>query len=147
MNIPQKTKSRHSLKVFLSYSHKDEEYGRKLRKILSTYPDILRIFTPEMLSAGEGWSSKLKDEISHCDVFMVLLSANTINSEWVLSELGAAWALNKLIIPVIISETRYKIPLDLEDIQYVDLKHLEDHPEVIDEIVDNYEEKAISSMN
>jgi len=91
-----KVKSRNSLKVFLTYSRKDEEYGRKLRKILSMNPNIRRIFTPEMLSAGDEWLSKLKDEISQCDVFMLLLSANTINSEWVMSELGAAWGLNKM---------------------------------------------------
>ena len=36
-----------------------------------------------------------------CDIFLVLLSPDSVNSEWILPEIGAAWALNKLIVPIV----------------------------------------------
>jgi hypothetical protein len=41
-----------TLRVFLSYTIADKLYAHKLHSLLSQWPN-LRIFTPEMLSAGE----------------------------------------------------------------------------------------------
>jgi hypothetical protein len=144
MNTTQKEKGKQALRIFLSYAVAEREYGHKLRRLLSQRPN-LQIFTPESLSAGENWESKLKDEISQCDIFVVLLSQNSVNSEWVLCELGAAWALNKLIILVITHpDVVSKIPLDLRRVQSVEIKYLESHPEVIKQILERYEEVATS---
>jgi len=143
MNTTQK-KGKQALRIFLSYAAADREYARKLRSLLSRRSN-LQIFTPEALSAGEDWVSKLKDEISQCDIFVVLLSSSSVNSEWVLSELGAAWALGKLIVPVITHpEVFSKIPVVLKDVLSVEIKYLESHPEAIEQILARYEEVATS---
>lgn len=142
MNTIQKEKGKQALRIFLSYAAVDREYARKLRSLLSQRPN-LHVFTPEVLSAGEAWESKLKNELSQCDIFIVLLSPDSVNSKWVLSELGAAWALNKLIIPVITHpEVLSKIPVDLRKIKSVEIKDLENHPEVINQILEHYEETS-----
>lgn len=88
-------------RVFLSYAAKDRnsEAARKLRSLLTQHLNH-SVFTPDTLSAGENWMSKLKRELARCDVFMVLLSQNSISSANVLQELGAAWALNKPVIGI-----------------------------------------------
>ena len=101
MNTNRKEKGKSASRIFLSYVRADRTYALKLRSLLSQRPN-LSIFTTETLSAGEDWESKLKDELSQSDIFIVLLSSNSVDSKWVLHELGAAWALNKPIIPVII---------------------------------------------
>jgi len=142
MNTIQKEKGKRALHVFLSYAAADREYARKLFNLLSQRSN-LHIFTLEGLSAGEAWESKLKDELSQCDIFIVLLSSNSVNSKWVLSELGAAWALNKLIIPVVTNtEVLSKIPMDLRKTYSVESTYLEDHPEVIDQILERYKERG-----
>lgn len=41
---------------------------------------IIDKVTPEVLSAGEDCESKLKGELSRCDIFVMLLSSNSISS-------------------------------------------------------------------
>ena len=74
------------VRIFLSYATADKEYAHRLRSLLSKRPN-LRVFTTETLSAGEDWESKLKDELSQSDVFIVVLSSNSVDSKWVLHEL------------------------------------------------------------
>ena len=135
MNTALKEGSRRTLRVFLSHAVADREYARKLRSLLSRYPN-LHIFTPDMLSAGEDWLSRLKDEVSQCDMFLVLLSPDSVNSEWILSEVGAAWALNKLIVPIVTQTgLSSEIPAILQQSESLEIKYLEDHPEAIDQIL------------
>jgi len=144
MNSIQKEKGKQVLRIFLSYVAADRGSARKLRNLLSRRPN-LHIFTPEMLSAGEDWVSRLRDEISQCDIFIVLLSPDSVSSPSVLSELGAAWALDKLIIPVITHpEVLSKIPVDLRKVQSVEIKYLESHPEAIRQILERYREVETS---
>jgi len=143
MRTIQKEKGKQTIRIFLSYVTADREYAHKLYSLLSKRPNLY-IFTPEMLSAGEAWESILKKELSQSDIFVVLLSANSVDSEWVLHELGAAWALNKPIIPVVTHpEVFSKIPLTLRQIKLIEIKELE-KPEVIDQILERYEKVATS---
>jgi hypothetical protein len=75
----------------------------------------------------------------------VVLSSNSVDSKWVLHELGAAWALDKPIISVVTHpEVFSKIPVDLREVQSVEVEYLESHPEVIKQILERYEEVASS---
>jgi hypothetical protein len=145
MNTTQREKGKQDLRIFLSYATADKEYAHRLRGLLSKRPN-LRVFTTETLSAGEDWESKLKDELSQSDVFVVLLSLNSVDSKWVLHELGAAWALDKPIISVVTHpEVFFRIPMDLREAQSVEAEYLESHPEVIKQIFERYEEVAASN--
>ncbi len=130
-------------KIFLSYAASDRAYAHKLRDILSKRSNV-RIFTTETLSAGEDWQDKLKDELSKSDIFLVLLSPDSVGSEWVLHELGAAWAMDKPIIPIVTHpEVFSKIPVSLSQIQFIEVKDIE-KPEVINQILERYEEVETS---
>ena len=137
MNVNQKEEGKKT-RIFLSYAISDAIYAHKLLRLLFQRSN-LRVFTTEMLSAGENWESKLKEEISQCDIFMMLLSPNSVDSNWVLHELGAAWALNKSIIPVVIHpETVPKIPVQLRKSQLVVFDDFK-NPETINKILNSYE--------
>jgi hypothetical protein len=143
MKTIQKEKSKQSFRIFLSYASEDEINVQKLQEILSQQRN-LRIFTDEMLSAGEGWESKLRDEILNCDIFIVLLSPISIKSSWVLSELGAAWGLEKLIIPIFTQpEVLSKIPVELKNTESFDISYLEEHPEALNHVIDHYKENIL----
>lgn len=75
-NTVPKEESRQTIRIFLSYTMADRNYAQKLRILLSQLPN-LRVFTPELLSAGEAWESRLKSELSQSDIFMVLLSSSS----------------------------------------------------------------------
>lgn len=132
-------KKKNSLNVFLSYSSKDRLYAEKILSLLAQKPKI-RVFTDKMLSAGEDWESRLKEEISRSDLFLVLISSNSVNSKWVLHELGAAWAIDKPIISITINpELKSQIPLLLTKDQLINFEDLDKH-ENIDRLFDQVNE-------
>jgi len=136
--MTQKGKQKHALRIFLSYAAADRVYAEKLRGLLSRRPHV-RLFTTEMLSAGEDWQSKLKEELSHCDLFMVVLSPNSVDSKWILYELGAAWAIDKPILSIVTHpDVVSKIPVTFSQVQVVEIKDLE-KPDIINQMLERYE--------
>jgi hypothetical protein len=140
MNLTKQGKNKRPIRVFFSYATADNVYARKLHRILSHHLN-LRIFTHEALSAGEDWKSKLKKELAQCDIFVVLLSPNSVDSAWVLQELGAVWMVGKPIFPIVTHQHLLaKIPVELRNAQIVNIKDLE-NPETINQIIESFEEQ------
>lgn len=125
MSEAKHSRPQHPIKVFVSHSAVDTVFARKLRNLLFQRANA-RVFTTEELSAGEKWESKLRNELAAADVVVVLLTPNSVDSSWVLHEIGAAWALGKPIIPVVTRrDVLNKMPVPLEHAKVVELKDLE----------------------
>ncbi len=140
MSLTKQGKDKRPIRVFFSYAAADSAHARKLQRILSQHLN-LRIFTHEALSAGEDWKSKLKRELAQCDIFVVLLSPNSVDSAWVLQELGAVWMAEKPIFPIVTHpHLLAKIPVELRNAQFVNIKDL-DNPEAINQIIESFEEQ------
>lgn len=134
MRASRKGKSNAPTRVFMSYAGEDAHYARKLGDALERIPGV-RISSDKDMSPGENFAAKIKDAISACDVFFVIITSSSIRSNFVLQELGAAWALDKIIIPVVghmsLLET---LPISLMDKQAVLLADL-DKPEVLNRAI------------
>src|SRR5207245_1644073 len=101
-----------------------------------------RVLTTDALSAGEDWTPKLREEIARSDVFVVLLSPASVRSDWVLQELGAAWGLNKPIVPVLTQpEVMGKLSMALQDRRAVDYRSLDD-PAAVTQLLERLAEAA-----
>ena len=99
MSSTKQSRREPSVKVFISHTGADAEVARKIRDLLSGRLNA-RVFMDQDLSAGENWEAILRRELAEADVVVALLSPGAINSSWMLQELGAAWAMEKPIIPV-----------------------------------------------
>jgi hypothetical protein len=143
MNTVNGTEVGPTLRIFLSYAKSDEQSANQLRRLLSQVGRInSRVFTTAALSAGGDWPKRLRDEIARSDVFIVLLSPASSDSPWVLQELGAAWALEKPIIPVVTQpESFLKLPVQLSDTQLVSFPALED-PDTLRRLLEPHEERV-----
>jgi len=136
-----KVEKKSNLRVFLSYAAQDATQALRIYNVLFKQPDI-EIFTTNMLSAGENWIPKLRKALYESDLFIVLLSPNAVESKWVLYELGAAWGLNKPIIPVVMQlEMSGKVPLVLRDVPLLSIEDLE-NSEAVNQILERYEAAA-----
>ena len=73
-----------AIKVFFSYSHKDEKYKDDLLAHLS--PLIRREFIDSWddrkTSAGDEWETEVLHHIDEADIILCLLSANYIHSDY-----------------------------------------------------------------
>jgi hypothetical protein len=105
-------------KLYISYNHRDTDLALKITQGLRKLGHIISIDI-ESVSAGEDWRKKLNKELTSADGIVVLVSENSLSSQYVASEIGTARTLtetqrNKFLIPVIIGDI--EIPQILQDI-------------------------------
>ncbi|WP_321421347.1 toll/interleukin-1 receptor domain-containing protein [uncultured Methanobacterium sp.] len=92
-------------RVFISYSHTDKD-DPKVHNILEVLKNNGLTSTYDKNLLG-GWDFKKQIEvlISHCDIFIAILSENSEKSGWVQAEIGYAMSKNIPILPISIDET------------------------------------------
>jgi len=136
--------NKHEIKVFISHSNEDAGFAQEVRDLLVRRTNA-HVFTTEDLSAGEKWEAKLRNELASTDVVVALLTPTSVDSSWVLHEIGAAWALQKRIIPVVSGRDVLKrIPLPLDSAHIIELKDVET-AENADRFVDAFEENLTTA--
>jgi uncharacterized protein YjbI with pentapeptide repeats len=74
---------------FISYSSKDDEFAQRLYADLQS-KHVRCWFAPEDLKIGERFRDRIDESIRIFDKLLLVLSANSINSPWVESEVEAA---------------------------------------------------------
>ena len=111
-------------KCFISYSSSDRPVAKGLAdklegRKLDVWIDSLQI------QPGDSLIQKIFEEgLKDCQIFVVLLSPNSVKSEWVKQELDVA-LINRLkkitrVIPVIVEDC--EIPMALRSVRWINLK-------------------------
>jgi nucleoside 2-deoxyribosyltransferase len=132
------------VRIFLSHSYADTVLAQKIRGVLSQHLGH-SVFIHEDLSAGENWQVKLRKELEQADVIVALLTPQSVADSWLLQETGAAWALEKPIVPVVSRiEILDRFPIQLKSDPVLELKDL-DTPENIDSFVRAFESNLTAS--
>ncbi|MBV9768108.1 MAG: toll/interleukin-1 receptor domain-containing protein [Bryobacterales bacterium] len=135
---------RQSVKVYISHSEVDMVFARKMRNLLVDRLNA-QVFTTEDLSAGEKWEPKLRSDLSSTDLVIALLTPHSVDSKWVLHEIGAAWALKKPIIPVVTRrDVLHRLPVSVVGAQVIELPEIENR-ENADKFVDAFEESLAAA--
>src|ERR1700733_10721863 len=102
------------VKVYIIHSDVDLDFARQVKTLLF-YRLNAQVGTTENVQASEKWERKLRHELSSADVVLALLTPHSVDFSRVLHEIGAAWALGKLIIPVVTRrDVLNKLPASLE---------------------------------
>jgi hypothetical protein len=112
--------------IFISYSRKDIAFARRLAADLekagySVWWDITD------LRGGDDWVRVIPEAIGTSDFFIVVLSPNSIASEWVRKEYTQAISLHKKIIPIMLEQT--PVPFALITINFIDFTNEAAYPE------------------
>ena len=104
-------------KLFISYSRKDIGFVRKLAGDLEKAGyDVWWDLTD--LRGGDDWLRVIPSAIETSDFIIVVLSPNSVISDWVKKEYTQALASGKKIIPLMLA--RANVPFALNTINYVD---------------------------
>lgn len=122
-----------SVRLFISHSHEDDDFGRRLvqdlRTVLDSDESAVWYDSQGGLRGGDSWWQTIQAEIEARSVFIVILSPASMNSEWVRNEIDIAWALrnaaktkgySRIIIPVIWQAC--DIRPDLRTLQHVSFR-------------------------
>jgi hypothetical protein len=111
------------VKVFISHSSADKPFVRLLKNDLNLN-DIETFFDEDSLDLGDSLLGKLQEALDDSSHFLIVLSKNAVNSEWVLYELDAAMKLydSKMLAKVIPIKYRdCEIPAILSNLIYCNL--------------------------
>ncbi|WP_192811513.1 toll/interleukin-1 receptor domain-containing protein [Idiomarina xiamenensis] len=99
------------MKVFVSHSSADkaiaETFVQLVRGALNISSKEIRCTSVEgyKLPAGSESSEQLRSEVFGCDLFIALLSPASMQSVYVMFELGARWGTKRYFAPIMVAGT------------------------------------------
>ena len=105
-------------KIFLSYSHRDENWKDQLITHLGVLhkEGLLDLWDDRIISAGEKWQKGVANALNRADIAMLLISANFLVSDYILkSEIPSLLEKRRneglVVVPVILRPCAwFKIP-------------------------------------
>jgi small GTP-binding protein len=116
MNMP--------LKVFISYSHKDEEFKDELVTMLAGLQrrGVIDAWQDRRIEPGAGWFKAIKQAINDCDLAVLLVSSDFIASRFINDEelpdlLKRREEEGMIIIPIIVRDCLWQYEPVLKDLQ------------------------------
>lgn len=102
--------------IFISYAHSDSNIANAIYNVLGSQGYNLWMDVVS-LTGGTEWQSAIESAIQNCRVFVPLISPESAKSRFLRSEWNYAFAMEKPIIPIRI--TNAELPLIFSDIQYI----------------------------
>lgn len=103
--------------IFISYSHKDKEYVHRLQEAIQN--DGFEVWIDDRIDYGTRWPKVIQEQLDSCSAFIVVVSENAFESEWVQNEVTRAKRKGKPFFPLLLSGDPW---LSVETTQYVDVK-------------------------
>lgn len=113
--------------IFVSYSHDDLEQAELIIKLLRRFDEDYDIWWDFQIRSGAHWRATIENEIRNRDIFIFLMSPDSMASNFCHIELTVARDSKRFVLPIIIEQPidDSKMPDDiaefLHDFQYVDL--------------------------
>ena len=109
-----------AVKVFISYGHEDKSFVKKLTSELGK-DSIESWWDFDALKGGQSWQKEIQQGIKRSDFFIVVLSPNSVERDWVLKEITFANEYKKKIIPLLLKKCER--PISIIEKQYIDFEN------------------------
>lgn len=101
--------------IFLSYARENKEFVKKFAEDMRRR--FVRVWYDERLEGGQSWRENLAKAIKNADALVLIMSPDSIESEYVQWELDIAQNLERRIFPVLHLES--ELPLSIANLQYI----------------------------
>jgi nucleoside 2-deoxyribosyltransferase len=113
-------------KIFISSSRRDSDLAHDLAKRLDKAG--LKVIPPaENIDAGESIKAKIREELRKADEVIVVLTKNSLDSQWLLFEMGYATSLGKHVTPLIQGIEPKELPEIIKQMEYVKYADLDQY--------------------
>lgn len=144
MNDNIKNQNKIASKIFISHASEDKPIVEKfINYILNLGLDIKteEIFCSSTagtgISSGENWKDIIKNNLKNAELVIMVITPNFKKSEMCQNEAGAAWALSRQVIPLIVEPINYSsVGIIFEDKQIAKMTESES----LDRLKDKLEE-------
>jgi hypothetical protein len=115
-----------SYKVFISSSYKDLDLARDLAKRLEE-TGVKVSSTEKSGESGGRLSKQVTKDLSNADEVVIILSDESVDSPWLMFELGAASSLRKRVTPIIVGVESNRLPSLIKSMKYIRYPQLEEY--------------------
>ncbi|WP_454857515.1 TIR domain-containing protein [Promicromonospora soli] len=102
--------------VFISYARADKDYADRLAEMLTDCGAT--VWYDHNLASGERWARTIREQISTCAAFIVVMTPEAERSAWVVREINEAERRGKLVLPVLL---RGEVFFALSDVHFEDV--------------------------
>src|ERR1019366_833512 len=128
--------SQKKLSIFISHSSKDNEFGMKLAQ------DLKRMLEDKCevwcdieggLKPGDSWWNEIVKALNACDLFLLVVSPQAMQSEWVIREFDIALQKHKKIIPLFYRKS--DVRADINTIQGISFLPPKKYQDAINELL------------
>lgn len=103
--------------LFVSYSRRDKHYAEALKAHLIS--SGFEVWLDDAIEHGDQWFNQIHDAIKACAAFVVIMTPDSEQSEWVQKEILLAKRYKKPIFPLLLAGDEFAI---LIDVQYGDAR-------------------------
>lgn len=131
-------------RVFISHSNVDNLFLEKLSSdLVKLYDEDSIWYDKEKLKGGHKWWKEIIAELSSREIFIIVITKDSMDSKWVNDEIDIAWyqknTSGKKIVPILLSSTS-NIRLDLKTINQVrfDSKPYETALEELKDVINGF---------
>ena len=114
--------SNNKYQTFISYPRKNAEFSLKLARELKA-AGFQVWFDQIDIPAGSRWDDEIQKALTECEIFIVILTPEAIESQNVKDEIGYAIDSGKRILPVLLEKCN--IPFRLRRFHYIDFTTLD----------------------
>ncbi len=104
--------------IFISYSRVDTAFMQSLVPYLRRTYGYSNVWVDDNLRGGQSWWDEIVTQISRCDIFILLVSKDSLDSDYCMKELNEARQHEKHIIPVLV-RARTTVPPDIKKLHMV----------------------------
>ena len=98
--------------LFISYSRRDKGYAGQLTERLQQ--SGFNVWIDAQIEYGEMWFREIDEAIKTCAAFVLLMSPESYESEWVQKEILLAKRYKKPIFPLLLDGEEFPIVIDLQ---------------------------------
>jgi len=113
-------RAKRKMKLFLSYSHRDQEFAGEIRKELGKRG--FSVWDDTCIPPGSAWFEEVAKAMRESDAVVILLSPDYFKSQWSQHEWAYAVTTPRYegrLIPVLLKPTT-GVPWILEQLSYID---------------------------
>ena len=94
------------VKIFISHSSKNKHDAKNIKNILRDFFPCIEVFVAhDDLQPTQNFNEDIIDKLKKCGLFILLVSKNIVDSNYVQQEIGMGKILNKRILPIRLDDT------------------------------------------
>ena len=104
-------------KIFISYSRKDKKKAKAIADLLKR--KHIKYSLDKDIDWGELVLKEVQEALFKSTTVIVILTRNSLRSQWVAYEIGYAQAMGKEVLPFVDSDVRSEVPLFIHGLNYL----------------------------